>query len=141
MYQVTTLLTWHKVKKLDKMSKEEKFEAWEKIIQKRTPMPPKCDQWTDDNENTLIKAGRMDLDISDTALGRLQAQKKVEFLNPACKFTQEEWDTMTAARGGLESTNAPGQALEINPLHNNELEGSCALPCTRSNNNVDVEVS
>jgi hypothetical protein len=32
VYEVTTLLGWPKVKKLDKMSKEEKFEAWEKIV-------------------------------------------------------------------------------------------------------------
>lgn len=60
-------------------------------------MPPKCDQWTDDDENALIEAGQMELDILDTAFGRLQAQKKVDFLNTAHKFTQEEWDAMTAA--------------------------------------------
>jgi hypothetical protein len=38
----------------------------------------------------------MDLDISDSALGCLQAQKKVDFLNTAHKITQED-DAMTAA--------------------------------------------
>lgn len=32
VYEVTALLSWHKVKTLDKMSKEEKFEAREKIV-------------------------------------------------------------------------------------------------------------
>jgi hypothetical protein len=63
------------------------------------------------------------LDVSDTALGRLEASKKVDFARTARKFTQEEWDGMTAARAGLESADAPRPALEINPVHNDELGG------------------
>jgi hypothetical protein len=65
----------------------------------------------------------MNLDVSDTALGRLEASKKIDFARTTCKFTKEEWDAMTAARAGLESADAPRPALEINPVHNDELGG------------------
>ena len=40
----------------------------------------------------------MDLDAADTALGRLQTKKKMDFIQTARKFTQEEWDTICASR-------------------------------------------
>ncbi len=40
----------------------------------------------------------MDLDAADTALGRLQTKKKMDFIRTARKFTQEEWDAMCASR-------------------------------------------
>ena len=40
----------------------------------------------------------MDLGVADTALGRLRARKKADFVRTAQKFTPEEWDAMCAAR-------------------------------------------
>ncbi len=97
MKDVEDLLAWHKVKNVSKMTKEAKYEAWEKIAQKGT-MPPKCDPWTDEDERHLLEASRMDLDVADTALGHLQARKKMDFVQTALKFTQEEWDAMCASR-------------------------------------------
>ncbi len=104
------------------MLKEEKFMKWEEIVQKGTA-PPKLHVWTDDNERALIEASRMISDVSDMALGCSEASKKVDFARTARKFTQEEWDAMTAARAGLESADAPRPALEINPVHNYKLGG------------------
>jgi hypothetical protein len=59
--------------------------------------PPKFNVWTDDDERALIEASWMNLDVSDTALGCLEASKKVDFARTARKFTQEEWGAMTAA--------------------------------------------
>jgi hypothetical protein len=94
---VEDLLAWHKVKKVGDMSKDEKFKAWEEIARKGT-VPPKCDRWTDEDEMALIESARMDLGVADTALGRLRARKKADFVRTARKFTPEEWDAMCAAR-------------------------------------------
>ena len=40
----------------------------------------------------------MDLDVANTAHGRLQTRKKMDFILTARKFTQEEWDAMCASR-------------------------------------------
>jgi hypothetical protein len=47
---------------------------------------------------------RTDLEIGDTALGRLQAKKKKDFIKTARKFTPEEWAETTEARS-LSSAN------------------------------------
>jgi hypothetical protein len=92
-----TLLSLHKVTNLDKMNKEDKIRRWEDIC-RRGLHPPTIERWTDDNENALQQASRLDLDVGDTALGRLAEQRKKEFRLAARKFTEEEWAEILAAR-------------------------------------------
>ncbi len=44
------------------------------------------------------QASRLDLEVGDTALGRLAEQRKKEFRLTARKFTEEEWAKILAAR-------------------------------------------
>ena len=60
--------------------------------------PPTIERWTDDVENALQQASRLDLDVADTVLGRLAEQRKKEFRLAARKFTEEEWAEILAAR-------------------------------------------
>ena len=60
--------------------------------------PPTIERWTDDVENALQQASRLDLDVGDTVLGRLAEQRKKEFRLAARKFTEEEWAEILAAR-------------------------------------------
>ena len=69
-----TLLAWHNVKKVGEMTKEHKFEKWRQIRESGKE-PPTAEVWTDDDERALIEAGRTDLDIGDTAVGRLQKKR------------------------------------------------------------------
>jgi hypothetical protein len=92
-----TLLSLHKVTNLDKMNKEDKIRRWEDIC-RRGLHPPTIERWTDDDENVLQQASRLDLDVGDTALGRLAEQRKKEFRLAARKFTEEEWAEILAAR-------------------------------------------
>ena len=94
---MNTLLTLHKVTNLDKMIKEDKIRRWEDISWRRLH-PPTIERWTDDNENTLQQASRLDQDVGDTALGQLPEQRKKEFRLAARKFTEEEWAEILAAR-------------------------------------------
>ena len=92
-----TLLSLHKVTNLDKMIKEDKIRRWEDIC-RRGLHPPTIESWTDDDENALQQASRLDLEVGDTALGRLAEQRKKEFRLTARKFTEEEWAEILAAR-------------------------------------------
>mgnify|MGYP006169808191 FL=1 len=97
MMDLKTLLSLHKVTNLDKMNKEDKIRRWEDIC-RRGLHPPTIERWTDDDENALQQASRLDLDVGDTALGRLAEQRKKEFRLAARKFTEEEWAEILAAR-------------------------------------------
>ena len=61
-------------------------------------MPPLFEQWTDADENELKEASRTDLDIGDTALGRLEKKRKKELVQAATKMTDAEWNELLAAR-------------------------------------------
>ena len=97
MMDLKTLLSLHKVTNLDKMIKEDKIRRWEDIC-RRGKLPPTIERWTNDDENALQQASRLDLDVGDTALGRLAEQRKKEFRLTARKFTEEEWAEILAAR-------------------------------------------
>ena len=45
----------------------------------------------DDDERALIEAGRTDLDIGDTAVGRLQKKRMDDLKRSAQQLTSEEW--------------------------------------------------
>ena len=92
-----TLLSLHRVTNLDKMIKEDKIRRWEDIC-RRGLHPPTIERWTDDDENALQQASRLDLEVGDTALGRLAEQRKKEFRLTARKFTEEEWAEILADR-------------------------------------------
>ena len=85
-----TLLAWHNVKKVGEMTKEHKFEKWRQIRESGKE-PPTAEVWTDDDERALIEAGRTDLDIGDTAVGRLQKKRMDDLKRSAQQLTSEEW--------------------------------------------------
>jgi len=97
MMDLKTLLSLHKVTNLDKIIKEDKIRRWEDIY-RRGKLPPTIERWTDDNENVLQQASRLDLDVKDTVLGRLDEQRKKEFRLTARKFKEEEWAKILVAR-------------------------------------------
>ncbi len=47
---------------------------------------PPIERWTDDDENALQQASKLDLDVEDTALEHLDQQRKKEFMLTAWKF-------------------------------------------------------
>ena len=99
MTDLKTLLSLHKVTNFDKMIKEDKIQRREDIY-RRGKLPPMIERWTDEDENALQQASssRLDLDVGDTALGRLAKQRKKEFRLTVRKFTEEEWAEILAAR-------------------------------------------
>jgi hypothetical protein len=111
--ELNTLLGWYNIPKLKDMSKEEKLEKWLEIC-KDGKQPPMYEKWTDEDENALQEASREDIDIGNTALGRLEAQRKKEFRLISKKFTQTEWAKMEDGR----------QVDSATPNEEDHMEGS-----------------
>jgi hypothetical protein len=85
-----TLLSLHKVTKLDKMNKEDKIRRWEDICRQGLH-PPTIERWTDDIDNALQQASRLDMDVGDTALGRLAEQRKKESRSKRLDYSSRIW--------------------------------------------------
>ena len=52
----------------------------------------------DSDESELTETSRLDLEIGDTALGRLEKKRKKEFAQAATNMTDAEWNELLAAR-------------------------------------------
>ena len=65
---LNVVLSWHQVKKIASMSKEEKRQKWVSILERNSP-PPTFEQWTIDDKTMLQEASQANLEIGDTALG------------------------------------------------------------------------
>ena len=89
------LLSWYQIPKQNKMVRKDKERKWDSIRQQQ---PPMFEQWTDDDKNELKEACRTDLEIGDTALGRLEKKRKRDLVQTATKMTEDEWNEVIAAR-------------------------------------------
>lgn len=95
------------------MSKDEKLQKWVDI-QTNGTNPPEFKKWTDDDENELAEARRTDIEIGDTAVGRLKEKRQKEFQLTAPDFTHDEWAKIVATRevhinpNAQEDNNADG---------------------------------
>jgi len=89
------LLTWYQVPKKNTMLRKDKEQKWETIYHQPLPL---FEQWTDADDNELKEASRTDLEIGDTALGRLEKKRKKELVQAATRMTGEEWNELIAAR-------------------------------------------
>ena len=94
MPDLDALLAWYQVPKNNVLWKV-KEQRWESV---RSQEPPSYEQWTEDDENELKEARRLDLEIGDTAPGRLEKKRKKELVQAAMKMTEEEWNELLAAR-------------------------------------------
>jgi len=107
------LLAWYQVPK-NNMLRKDKEQNWESI---RTQPPPLFEQWTDAEEKKLMEASRTDIDIGDTALGRLEEKRKKELVQAATKMTDAEWNKLLAAQN-LSSLAVSSMTLAMDTNHN-----------------------
>ena len=110
--ELDALLAWYKVPNTNKLDKAKKIEKWKNICEKNL-RPPLYEAWTDEDENALMEASREDLNIGDTALGRLEKKRKQEFIQSARSLTEEEWSDLTAARS-MENATRTGSHISDN---------------------------
>ena len=88
--ELDILLAWHNVKKISNMWRDDKVKKWNEI-QLKGIEPPAVKHWTDKDEMELINASRTDLEIGDTAVGRLEKKQIKDFKQWAKKMSTEEW--------------------------------------------------
>ncbi len=75
----------------------EKLKAWQDI-HAQGKQPAAFERWTDKDERKLLEASRVDINVGDTALGRMQKRKMNDFKQAAKMMTQEEWEETVSAR-------------------------------------------
>ena len=103
---LTALLTWHQVPKVASMKKEEKQNAWLRIVESRK-VPPPYKKWTMADDLLLEEAQSDIVEMAHTHLGHMEALKKKELLLAARVMSQEEFDQLVADRNAsLASTNS-----------------------------------
>ena len=92
------VLAWYNPPKRTQLStREEKEQAWIKI-QTKDGKPPICERWTDDDEQELLEASKVDIAVGDTALGRMQKRKSKEAQQSIITMADDELTEALAAR-------------------------------------------
>ncbi len=94
---LTVLLTWHQVPKVASMKKEEKQNAWQRIVESRQ-LPPPYEKWTVEDDLLLEEAESNVVEMAHTHLGHMEALKKKELLLAARAMSQEEFDKLVSDR-------------------------------------------
>ncbi len=97
MHELDAVLTWYGIQKLNLMAKHQKIDKWIEI-QSKNGQPAMIERWTDQLGEQLLAVSKMDIAISDTAVGRYEQRKMEDFKLAAPKFTDEQWAIMNAAR-------------------------------------------
>ena len=88
--------------------KSAKLAKWREICNGPPPMYP---VWSDDEENKLQELKKLRIDLSDTALGRYEAQKKIELEVAAEKLTKEERDNLRKKLDEFDDTEVTEKKL------------------------------
>ena len=101
--KLETLLKWHNVPKATKEKKASMVARWATIWEGGLK-PPFFEAWTDVDESKLEELKAMDIDMSQTAVGRLKNLKKREAFISVREMNEEEREKM---RRTIEMDNFP----------------------------------
>jgi hypothetical protein len=85
------------------MKKPDKVAAW-KDIRLSGKAPPVVHDWTDEDEQQLMRIKNREVDMSETYLGRYAALQKRNAVAAVLDFTNDEWDSLKRMREA-DSTN------------------------------------
>jgi hypothetical protein len=91
--QLDTMLKWHNVQKDQNNKKEAKLIRWRRIWEEKVE-PPTFVRWTLEDESKLTALKKMEIDMSETAVGRLEERKKREAHLAVKKMDREERDQL-----------------------------------------------
>lgn len=94
--ELDALMQWYGVEKKG-MKKAEKVAKWKEIRQAGTA-PPVVHEWTDEDEERLMKIKNKEIDMSETYLGRYAAIQKRNAVAAILDFKDEEWEAVKAMR-------------------------------------------
>ena len=108
------LLAWHQVPKVASMKKEEKQNAWLRIVESRKAPPP-FEKWTAADDLFLGEAQSDIVEMAHTHLGHMEALKKKELLLAARAMSQEEFDALVADRNASISESILEESIVNSP--------------------------
>ena len=103
--ELETLLKWHNVPKAHKEKKAGMVARWATIWEGGLK-PPFFEVWTDVDESKLEELKAMDIDMSQTALGRLKELKKREAFISVREMNEEEREKMRRSLDEIEAEAA-----------------------------------
>jgi hypothetical protein len=106
-----TLLKWHNVPKAHKEKKPAMIGRWATIWEGGLK-PPFFEVWTDVDEGKLEELKAMDIDMSQTALGRLKELKKREAFISVREMNEEEREKMRRSLDEIEAEAALGNIVD-----------------------------
>jgi hypothetical protein len=69
------------------------LKAWDEIRDQGKP-PPTYERWTGDDEMELLEVSRTNITVDDTALGQVQAKKKLDFETRIETMTKAKWEAV-----------------------------------------------
>ena len=101
--ELDVLMQWYDVKKRQGMRKADKVAAW-KDIRLSGKAPPVVHDWTDEDEQQLMRIKNREVDMSETYLGRYAALQKRNAVAAVLDFTNDVWDSLKRMREA-DSTN------------------------------------
>jgi hypothetical protein len=90
--ELTALLAWYNIPK-EKMKKSQMVAKWKEIHLNHVP-PPTFEKWGDSDKEELIRLKTMEVDITETTLGRYAALMKRQAFAFVLDFTDEEWTNL-----------------------------------------------
>ena len=100
------VLTWYNHPKCNELTnKEEKMLAWNKMRAKGLKEPAVCVHWTDEEERMLLNASKENIELGDTALGRVKKRKMNECKQALRDMSDEEFELLLAARANRATDN------------------------------------
>ncbi|KAL7547201.1 hypothetical protein ACHAWF_012801 [Thalassiosira exigua] len=98
------LLTWYDIQRKEWGDKPKKLWLWKDIVEKGTQLPS-YEKWTEADDEKLEDLKKMDINIKNTALGRLQSFEKRKLDAAVDSMTQDERDTLRRKLDGLDKSN------------------------------------
>ncbi len=95
--QLDILLKWHNVQKDQNNKKKAKPIRWHQIWEDEKVQPPTLVRWTLEDESKLTALKKMEIDMSETAVGKLEERKKREAHLAVKSMNPEERDGLKQA--------------------------------------------
>ena len=92
-----THLFWHRVPIVAEMNKVQKLAKWTKNATSMKP-PLSYEKWMEEDEARLEEAQPNVVDMAHTALGHMEALKKMELVLAVRAMMQEEFNQLVTAR-------------------------------------------
>jgi hypothetical protein len=100
------VLSWYNHPKRSSFTnKEEKLNGWKELQAKGFKEPEACVPWTDEEERMLLDASKENIELGDTALGRVKWRKMSECKQALRDMSEDEFQDLIAARANRANEN------------------------------------